>query len=209
MSGPTLHTNRLVLATHNKHKAEELQAMLRDAGIDVLALDAFPGVGAIEEDQETLEGNARKKAREVFRQTALAALADDTGLEVDALGGKPGVHSSRFAGPNASYTENVTTLLQELSGIPPERRTARFRCVLAFVAADGVEHVVEGVCHGRILEQPRGEGGFGYDPIFLPQGYDLSFAEMPMELKNTISHRAQALKKMRQVLLEYFGRERR
>lgn len=200
---------RLVLATQNKHKAEELQAMLCDAGVEVLTLDAFPGVGAIEEDQETLEGNALKKAREVFRQTALPTLADDTGLEVDALGGEPGVRSSRFAGPTASYAENVAKLLHALDGIPPERRTARFRCVLAFVDADNVERLVEGVCHGSILEQPRGKGGFGYDPIFLPAGYDLSFAEMPMQLKNTLSHRAQALKKMRPILLQFFRRSQR
>lgn len=198
--------HRLLLATHNRHKAEELQALLRDVEIEVLTLDAFPHVGNIDEDCDTLEGNALKKAREVFGLTALPSLADDTGLEVDALHGKPGVYSSRFAGPQATYQDNVAKMLWELQGVPAAQRTARFRCVLAFVAPNGVEKIVEGVCHGTIIEQPRGIGGFGYDPVFLPHGHHLTFAEMPMEVKNTVSHRAKALREMQPVLMEYFGR---
>jgi XTP/dITP diphosphohydrolase len=197
---------QLLLATHNRHKAEELQTLLDDAGIEVLTLDAFPSVGAIEEDCDTLEGNALKKARAVFRLTSLPSLADDTGLEVDALGGRPGVYSSRFAGPQATYAENVAQLLKELQGVPASQRTARFRCVLAFVAPNGVETIVEGVCPGTITAAPRGAGGFGYDPVFLPQGHHLTFAEMPMELKNATSHRARALRKLKPILLRHFAR---
>jgi XTP/dITP diphosphohydrolase len=197
--------NRLLLATHNKHKAEELQALLREVDVEVLTLDAFPQVGDIEEDADTLEGNALKKAREVFRQTSLPSLADDTGLEVEALNGAPGVLSSRYAGPNATYADNVATLLRDMQHVPAEQRTARFRCVLAFVAPNGVEEIVEGVCQGTITREPRGIGGFGYDPIFLPDGHQLTFAEMPMEVKNTISHRARALARMKSVLIHYFA----
>lgn len=196
---------RLLLATHNRHKAEELQELLNDAGIEVLMLDAFPSVGDIDEDSDTLEGNALKKAREVFRLTSLPSLADDTGLEVDALGGRPGVYSSRFAGPQATYAENVAKLLKELQGVPASQRSARFRCVLAFVAPN-VEEIVEGVCPGTITEAPRGTAGFGYDPVFLPHGHHLTFAEMPMELKNTTSHRARALRNLKPILLRHFAR---
>ncbi len=198
--------HRILLATHNKHKAEELRALLRDTEMEVLTLDAFPHVGNIAEDRDTIEGNALKKAREVYRLTSLPSLADDTGLEVDALGGKPGVYSSRFAGPQATYADNVAKLLKELRGVPASQRTARFRCVLAFVAPSNVERIVEGVCSGMITEEPRGTGGFGYDPVFLPHGYHLTFAEMSMEVKNTISHRARALREMKSVLVAYFGR---
>ena len=197
---------RLVLATHNRHKARELEALLQDAGIEILTLDAFPHVGKIEEDSPTLEGNALKKAREVFRQTGLPSLADDTGLEVDALGGAPGVFSSRYAGPQATYADNVAKLLKELQGVADAERTARFRCVLAFVAHNGVEHVVEGVCRGSIIREPRGLHGFGYDPVFLPEGFSQTFAEMDADTKNRISHRAAALHRIKPLLLEYFAR---
>ncbi len=195
--------SQLVLATHNKHKAEELQAMLAGYGIDVLTLDNFPRIGEIPEDSDTLEGNALKKAREVFRATQLPSLADDTGLEVDYLRGAPGVFSARFAGLNATYADNVRKLLAELTGVPLPHRSARFRSVLAFVTQQS-ERFVEGVCPGTIIEKARGSGGFGYDPIFLPAGYDQTFAEMNMELKNTLSHRARALQKMKSVLVEFF-----
>lgn len=196
---------QLILATHNKHKAEELQWMLAGTSIEVLTLDSFPFVNEIDEDQDTLEGNALKKAREVFHLTSLPALADDTGLEVDYLRGEPGVFSARYAGPGATYASNVKKLLKALEGVPPPHRGARIRSVLAFVAPNNAEQVIEGVCHGAIVEEPRGTGGFGYDPIFLPTGHQQTFAEMSMELKNTLSHRAMALKKMKGILLDYFG----
>jgi XTP/dITP diphosphohydrolase len=195
--------NQLVLATHNKHKAEELQAMLAGNGIDVLTLDNFPNIGGIPEDSDTLEGNALKKAREVFRATQLPSLADDTGLEVDYLHGAPGVFSARFAGLNATYEDNLRKLLAEMSGVPLPRRGARFRSVLAFVTPHR-EQFVEGVCPGSIIEQAKGLGGFGYDPVFLPSGFTQTFAEMEMELKNTLSHRARALQLIKGVLLEHF-----
>lgn len=196
----------LVLATHNKHKAEELHAMLAQADIEVLTLDDFPHVGDIVEDANTLEGNALKKAREVFRLTSLPSLADDTGLEVEYLDGEPGVFSARYAGPTATYVANVKKLLKVMKGVPPFCRGARFRSVLAFVAPNNFERQVEGICAGVITEEPAGKKGFGYDPIFRPTGYDETFAEMSMEMKNTISHRAKALQQMKGVLLEYFQR---
>jgi XTP/dITP diphosphohydrolase len=195
---------QLVLATHNKHKVEELQAMLVGTSIKVLTLDSFPHVGDIVEDEETLEGNALKKAREVFRATSLPSLADDTGLEVHFLYDSPGVYSSRFSGPNATYAENVKKLLSALQSVPSRRRGARFRSVLAFVAP-GTEEVAEGICPGVITEEPRGTDGFGYDPVFLPSGFNQTFAEMSLDLKNSISHRGRALQKMRPLLLEYFA----
>lgn len=196
--------NRLVLATHNEHKAEELQHLLNGTDISVLTLDEFPSIGEIHEDADTLEGNAVKKAREVFRATRLPSLADDTGLEVFHLNGEPGVYSARYAGARATYADNVRKLLAALHDVSANNREARFRSVLAFVAAD-FEKIVEGICDGKIIEEPRGTLGFGYDPIFLPDGYEQTFAEMTLELKNTLSHRAQAFKKMRSVLVEYFA----
>ena len=196
---------QLVLATHNNHKAEEFRLLLAGTGIDVLTLDKFPQVKDIVEDHDTLEGNAVKKARETFRLTSIPSLADDTGLEVYYLNGEPGVFSSRYAGPDATYAENVKKLLKSLKGVPARRRHARFRCVLAFVAPDNSEKLVEGICPGTITEEPRGAGGFGYDPIFLPNGYQQTFAEMSMELKNRISHRARAMENMKEVLVRYYG----
>ncbi|MBI4536033.1 MAG: RdgB/HAM1 family non-canonical purine NTP pyrophosphatase [Ignavibacteriae bacterium] len=196
---------QMVLATHNHHKAEEFRSLLRDLNVEILTLDQFPNVGEIDEDGATIEENALKKAREVFRHTRLPSLADDTGLEVHYLNMVPGVYSSRYAGPNATYADNRKQLLTELTGVPPRRRTARFRCVLAFVAPEDVEETVEGTCSGVITENPRGQHGFGYDPIFLPIGYDKTFGEMDAETKNTISHRAVAAQNIKGVLNEYFG----
>jgi XTP/dITP diphosphohydrolase len=193
----------LVLATHNKQKAEELSALLSGTQIEVLTLDSFPPINAVVEDQPTLEGNALKKAREVFRQTNLPCLADDTGLEVFALDGAPGVYSARYAGAAATYDDNCKKLLVALRGI--REREARFRCVLAFVAPGFGEKIVEGTCFGSITESPRGTNGFGYDPIFLPSGYMQTLAEMSLDQKNTLSHRARALRAMQNVLLEYFN----
>ena len=195
-----MNFDKLILATHNKHKAEELQAMLGDLGVEVLTLDAFPRVGEIVEDAETLEENALKKAKEVFGATGIPAMADDTGLEVFYLNKAPGVYSSRYAGPEATYADNCRKLLSNMKGVPPRRRAAQFRCVLAFIAPGMVPILEEGVCRGAITEFPRGEAGFGYDPIFLPDGYDQTFAEMPLEVKNIISHRGRALLKMKETL---------
>lgn len=179
--------------------------MLEPLGITVRTLDDFPGISAIDEDQETLEGNAVKKAREVFRQANVPTLADDSGLEVFYLNDAPGVYSSRYAGPEATYSDNCKKLLRALRGVPPRRRNARFRSVLAF-EAPGLSRVAQGEIHGTVIEEPRGSLGFGYDPLFVPTGHALTLAEMTADLKNSMSHRAKALESMKPILSEYFQR---
>lgn len=184
--------DKLVLASRNKHKIEELQSMLSKLGIEVLSALDFPNLEEVDEDQPTLDGNALKKARYVHQVTGLPALSDDTGLEVDALDGAPGVYSARYAGENVTYQDNVLKLLRELGDT--EDRTARFRTVVALVTEDS-EHTFEGAVEGEILTAQKGEGGFGYDPVFLPEGYELTFAELDSAEKNRISHRGRAIKK--------------
>lgn len=190
----------IVLATHNRDKAREFRDIFSDLGVDLITLNDVPQVGPIEEDAPTLEGNALKKAREVFRITGLPSLADDTGLEVRYLNDAPGVYSSRYAGPGATYADNVRKLLRDLRGVPARRRGAQFRCVLALVAGEGREETAEGICRGVIIESPRGSRGFGYDPVFLPLGQTLTFAEMDPAMKNTLSHRARAGMEMKRIL---------
>ena len=195
---------QLVLATNNKQKVEEFRALLGDLGVDLLMLDRFPGIGEVVEDADTIEGNAEKKAEEVFRATNLPTLADDTGLEVHYLDREPGVYSSRYAGPGATYAENCRKLLQKLRGVPPRRRAARFRCALYFIAPANARKTVEGICRGVIVESPRGTNGFGYDPVFLPDGCSQTLAEMTSEEKNSLSHRARAAHLIKPHLLSYF-----
>jgi XTP/dITP diphosphohydrolase len=195
---------QIVLATHNKDKAREISALLADVGVEVLTLDAFPQIGPIVEDADTLEGNALLKAHAVARTTGLPSLGDDTGLEVHSLYGEPGVYSSRYSGDHATYAQNVAKLLDVMKSFPPRRRGARFRCVLAFVAPGISPRTVEGACIGTILDKPRGIGGFGYDPVFLPAGHGATLAEMDLSLKNRISHRGRAVQKILPILREYF-----
>jgi XTP/dITP diphosphohydrolase len=195
----------LLIASRNKDKAHELVALLGDLSVAMRTLHDVEGVPEIVEDAETLEGNAIKKATVAFERTGLPSVADDTGLEVGYLQGAPGVYSSRYAGPGASYADNVRKLIGALKGVPPRRRNARFRCVMAFVSSGGVLEVVEGSCPGSILEAPRGNGGFGYDPVFLPDGHLRTFAEMDLATKNGLSHRARAAHAMRPVLVRYFS----
>ncbi len=197
--------NQLLLATRNKHKAVEFQQLLADLHIEVLTLERFPGIAEVVEDADTLEGNAMKKAREVFLEAGLPTLADDTGLEVYYLNGEPGVYSSRYAGENATYADNVKKLLRELRGVPARRRGARFRCVLALVTPGEKEHIAEGACPGLITEEARGSNGFGYDPIFLPDGFAETFAEMDSPTKNRISHRGRAMQAMKEYLRNFRG----
>lgn len=191
---------KILLASHNRDKAAEFRELIRGLPFELVTLESFPGVGPIEEDATTLEGNALKKAREAFRLTGIPALADDTGLEVRYLNDAPGVFSSRFAGPNATYADNMKKLLSMLRGVPPRRRGARFRTALAFVAAEGRQELAEGIVNGVILESPRGRGGFGYDPVFLPRGSVMTYAEMDVREKNGVSHRARAMEQMREIL---------
>lgn len=183
---------RLLLATHNADKVKEVRALLTGMSITLLTPADFPGLAETVEDADTLEGNALKKAREAFAATGLPAFADDTGLEVHYLNKAPGVLSSRYSGPGATYAGNCRKLLDNMRGVPPRRRAARFRSVVAFVPAQGEEYTVDGVCRGTITESPRGVKGFGYDPVFLPDGFRETFGEMDLSLKNTLSHRARA-----------------
>lgn len=185
---------RLVLASANAGKQREFAALLAPRGIEVLLQGAL-GVTSVEETGTTFTANALLKARHAARATGLAALADDSGLEVDALGGRPGVYSARYAGAQASDADNNALLLRELAGMPEARRTARYRCVLALVrsADDADPLLVEGCWEGRIASTPVGEGGFGYDPLFVPQGMSVTAAQMSAADKNRVSHRGQAL----------------
>jgi XTP/dITP diphosphohydrolase len=196
--------NRLVVATHNKDKAKEFLAMLSGLSVEVLTLDSFPAIGEIAETGETVAENSMLKAEVVFRATGLPTLADDTGLEVYYLAMAPGVYSSRYAGENATYARNVAKLLSDMRGVPARRRGARFRCVLTCLAPGRPPVIAEGVCKGMILERPRGKGGFGYDPVFLPEEGEKTFAELEQDEKNRISHRGKAMENIRPLLRSYF-----
>ncbi|HVX17278.1 MAG TPA: RdgB/HAM1 family non-canonical purine NTP pyrophosphatase [Acidimicrobiales bacterium] len=198
---------RFVLATANAHKARELAEILGD---DVVLLPRPPDVAEVDETASTLEGNARLKAQALVAATGEAAIADDTGLEVDALGGRPGVHSARYAGSDSDAVANVAKLLDELraaDAASPAERAARFRTVIVALWPDGREVVVEGVVDGSIAEQPRGAGGFGYDPVFVPDGDGgLTFAELSAEAKHAISHRGRAARALAAELAVPAGR---
>lgn len=200
----------IVLATKNRAKVTELSALLADARIHVASTtEVLPASFEVEETGLTFEDNAWLKAEAVCAATGLPALADDSGIEVDALGGRPGVYSARFAGPLASDEENNARLLDELRGVPPERRTARFVCALAFAVPDGPGlarrvRVVRETIEGFVVDAPRGTGGFGYDPLFEPREFPgETTAEMAPERKNAISHRGRALRGMRTELLAW------
>ena len=187
---------QLLLASHNRDKSRELAHALQGLPIDVRTIDDVGEWPEVEETGATLEENARIKAHAGLHQFGLPTLADDTGLEVDALHGAPGVYSARFAGPDATYHDNVQKMLRELEGVPEAQRTARFRCAIAILDPGGREAIVHGEVDGRILEAIRGTGGFGYDPIFVADGYTHTFGEMDPAVKHTISHRADAFRKL-------------
>jgi len=210
---------RLCLATRNRHKLEEIRAVLADLALDVCSVADFAGCAEVEEDAPTLEGNADKKARWAAACTGLTSLADDTGLEVEALDGAPGVISARWAGPDCSYADNNRKLVQALAGVPDAKRTAAFRCVIAlavpdpdavaagFAARVAACHVTlhEGRLEGRILSALRGANGFGYDPLFWIPELGRSLAELTASEKNRVSHRARALAKARTALAARTG----
>jgi len=190
---------QIVLATHNRGKMKEMSSILAHLPVKLLTLDDFPQIGEIPETGETLKENAFIKAKTVHQKTGLPALADDTGLEVDALDGAPGVHSSRYDGETATFEDNCRKMMQEMDGIPAEERTARFHTVIAFVSDSGNEWT-EGMVEGRILEKKQGDGGFGYDPLFYYPPLKKTFAELNSEQKNNISHRGKALRNFCQIL---------
>ncbi|HWQ77856.1 MAG TPA: RdgB/HAM1 family non-canonical purine NTP pyrophosphatase [Anaerovoracaceae bacterium] len=194
---------RIVAATKNRHKIEEIQAIAGEFGMEVVSRDeaGVPDVD-IEEDGDTFEANSEKKAREVMELCGKITIADDSGLMVDALGGAPGVISARFAGEDGNDLLNNKKLLSLLSGVAEEDRTARFVSVITMIYPDGGKIVARGECKGHIIYQPRGCSGFGYDPLFVPDGYDRTFAELSGAEKNKISHRAAALRNLRKQLLE-------
>lgn len=189
---------KLYFATNNIHKLKEVQEVVGDS----FQIESMRSLGInedIPEDQQTLEGNALQKARFLYDRTGESCFADDTGLEVDALNGVPGVYSARYAGEAKTSLDNMALLLKNMSGI--QNRKARFRTVIALIL-DGKEYLFEGIVNGTIAEEPRGTAGFGYDPLFVPDGYSTTFAEMDSEAKNAISHRGRAVEKLAAFLLK-------
>lgn len=192
----------VVLATRNKKKVKEMKKIFRDANTpvdNILTLEDFPEFPEVMEDGDAFEANAVKKARAVAEHTGMIAVADDSGLEVDALGGAPGVLSARYAGENADDRANNEKLLKEMKDIPDDERTARFVCCIALVSGNEVK-TFRGYVRGRIGRMPVGERGFGYDPLFYPEGYNRTFAEMDDEEKNAISHRGMAIRELQEFL---------
>ncbi|CAB4775614.1 MAG: RdgB/HAM1 family non-canonical purine NTP pyrophosphatase [Actinobacteria bacterium] len=187
---------QLVLATRNAKKLAELDRLLASAGLDVeiLGSDAFSDLPEIEETGSTFAENSLIKARAVAAHTGLIAIADDSGLCVDALDGQPGIYSARWAGPGATDESNLDLVLEQIRDVEPAQRTAHFACAAALVLPSGEEYVVQGQVDGVLLTQRRGVGGFGYDPIFLPDGFDITTAEMTSDQKDAISHRGQAMR---------------
>lgn len=190
----------LLLATRNQGKKQEMQMILEDMLLQIITLEDIEALPEVIEDGLTFAENARKKARQIALASGYITLADDSGLVVDALGGKPGIYSARFAGAGSDDHKNNEKLLSMLQDVETEQRTARFVCAIAISEPTGAASVVTGECEGVISKEGKGSGGFGYDPLFIPLGYNKSFAELTPEEKNAISHRAKALKKARELL---------
>lgn len=202
----TENNNTIVAATHNKHKIEEISAIIKKFGLELISEEeaGLPQL-EIEEDGSSFEENSFKKAYEIMKLCGRATLADDSGLMVDYLGGAPGVHSARFAGDKADDTRNNDKLLSLLANVETKERTAKFVSVITLVYPSGERLVARGECPGRILLEPAGENGFGYDPLFVPDGYDKTFAQLSADEKNQISHRAAALRELERLLREKEG----
>jgi len=194
---------KLVVATRNKDKLKEIKTLLKGLPIKVISLNSFKDVPEVIEDGKTLEANARKKAIQVSRHLKKLAVADDSGLEVPVLGNRPGVYSARFSGNGATYSSNNKKVLRLLKGTPISKRTACFRCVIAVADKGKVVGIAEGRCRGRIGFEPKGRAGFGYDPIFVPNGHKKTFAEMGLKKKNRISHRGKALVKAKKLIIDF------
>lgn len=195
----------IVLATKNEGKLREFHNLLAGFKIIVKSLADFPEISDIKEDGNTFLENARKKARTVLESTGKWALADDSGLEVEALGGRPGVNSARYAGKQGDYKANNEKLLGEMESVPDGKRGARFVCTLVLMSPYGKEWVTTGKCEGEITRELKGTGGFGFDPVFFVKGEGKTMAELPMEVKNRISHRGRALANLREILVEILG----
>ena len=196
---------RVVVASRNRHKLGEIGVLLAKAGLpwDLVSVDQVAPDCALLEEESTFEGNALSKARQAAAVSGLPALADDSGIEVDALGGAPGVYSARWSGEPCDDARNNQKMLRELAGVPMDKRTARYRCVAAFVdPARGLQVVRAGVCEGRLLESLRGTGGFGYDPLFLVESLGRTMAEITLEEKNKLSHRAAAFHQLARALVQ-------
>jgi XTP/dITP diphosphohydrolase len=196
---------KAVVASRNRHKLREIGVLLVDAGLqwDLVSIDDIAPGCALTEEEATFEGNALSKARQAAAASGLPALADDSGIEVDALAGAPGVYSARWSGEPCNDQRNNQKMLRELAGISTEKRTGRYRCAAAFVdRARGLEIVRMGACEGRLLESPRGEGGFGYDPLFFIESLGRTMAEITLEEKNRLSHRAAAFRQLARALAQ-------
>jgi XTP/dITP diphosphohydrolase len=194
---------KVVVATRNRHKVREIGLLLAEAklGIEAVTIDEIAPAAELVEDEDTFEGNALAKARQAAAACRLPALADDSGIEVDALGGAPGVRSARWAGEPCDDGRNNQKMLHELAGVPREKRTARYRCAAAFVdPARSLELLRSGACEGVLLDAPRGKAGFGYDPLFLVPSLGLTMAEIDLDTKNRLSHRAAAFRALAQAL---------
>lgn len=193
----------IVAATQNKHKIEEIAAITKPFGMEIISRkDAGVPDFEVEEDGETFEENSEKKARVIMEACGKVTIADDSGLVVDALGGAPGVYSARYAGEDGNDAKNNVKLLAVLSDVPMEERTAKFVSVITMVYPDGSKLVARGECRGHIIFEEKGDNGFGYDPLFVPEGFTKTFAELTAEEKNKISHRASALRELERLLKE-------
>lgn len=194
-------SRKLLIASSNRNKIYEINKLMAELGLEIVDVEEYLHLPGVEEDGETFKDNALKKARERSIQTGLLTMADDSGIEVDYLKGRPGVYSARYAGLTATDDENNRKLIEELKGVPFKERTARYRAVIALVdPLRGKEYTVEGSCEGIIVEQPRGNNGFGYDPYFWLPAYNKTMAELSLEEKNKISHRAEALNDIKEIL---------
>ena len=195
---------KIIIATHNKDKFKELYHGLSSLDVKLLNLYDFPEIKEIIEDGETLKDNALIKARTVYKITSLPTISDDTGLEVDALGGAPGVFTARYAGENCSYLDNINKMLKEMKNVPENKRGAAFKTVMVYVD-DKVELTSEGIVQGTVTRTKKGVAGFGYDPIFYVPDIGKTFAEMKIEKKNLVSHRSRAIKALKADLVTYLN----
>ena len=194
--------NTIVLSTHNKGKLAEFEGLAARLGLKIITRDdaGIPHDFDVVEDGTTFEENSYKKAYEVMKMCGLPTMADDSGLMVDALNGEPGVYSSRYGGVEGDAVRNYTKLLKEMEGLKGDGRKAHFTTVITLIYPDGETIVSKGECHGHITEEPRGDKGFGYDPVFIAEGFDKTFAELGPEIKNGVSHRAKALEELERIL---------